>query len=243
MTAADKAGGSLAGQDAVEPAARAGKGPADRRQAPARAQEVRAGLAWLHAADPVLARLIDERPDFDPDVWVRRLPAMDLFGALVFQVIGQQISVIAATAIFGRLTDRFGAQVPGAGELAAVDQNTLRSLGLSRRKAATVLDLAQRFSDGRLSESELRELPDQEVIRRLTEVKGIGVWTVQGALLIALSRPDLIRTDDLALRHAIQARYGLDHLPEPAEVAALAQPWRPYRSLASSLLLAAARSN
>jgi DNA-3-methyladenine glycosylase II len=206
-----------------------------------RAQEIRAGLAWLHAADPVLAQVIDERPDFDPDVWVRRLPAMGLFGALVFQIIGQQISVIAATAIFFRLTERFGGRVPDASELAAVDQGTLRSLGLSWRKVATVLDLAQRFSDGRLSEAELRELPDQEVIRRLTDVKGIGAWTVQGALLIALQRPDVIRPDDLALRRSIQARYCLDYLPDPAEVADLAQHWRPYRSLASGLLLAAAK--
>ena len=168
---------------------------------------------------------------------------MDLFGALVFQVIGQQISVTAATAIFGRLTERFGGRVPDPGEVAAVDPGTLRGLGLSRRKAATVVDLAQRFSDGRLSEAELRQLPDQEVIRRLTEVTGIGAWTVQGALLLALQRPDVIRTDDLALRHAIQARYDLDHLPNPPEVAELARPWRPYRSLASSLLLAAARSS
>jgi DNA-3-methyladenine glycosylase II len=209
----------------------------------ARAQEIRTGLAWLHAADPVLAQVIDDRPDFDPDVWMRRLPTLDLFGALVFQIIGQQISVTAATAIFTRLTKWFGGRVPDAGELAAIDPGTLRSLGLSRRKAATVLNLAQRFSDGRLSDAELRALPDQEVIRRLTDVKGIGAWTVQGALLIALQRPDVIRTDDLALRHSIQARYGLDHLPDPAEVADLARPWRPYRSLASSLLLAAARSS
>jgi DNA-3-methyladenine glycosylase II len=208
----------------------------------ARAQEIRTGLAWLHAADPVLSHLIDEHPDFDPDVWIRRLPAMDLFGALVFQVIGQQISVIAAMAIFARLTGRFGGRVPEAAELAAVDQETLRGLGLSRRKAATVLDLAQRFSDGRLSEAELRELPDQEVIGQLTGVNGIGAWTVQGALLIALRRPDVVRPDDLALRHAVQARYGLDHLPVPAEMAELAQRWRPYRSLASNLLLATAGS-
>jgi DNA-3-methyladenine glycosylase II len=211
--------------------------------AAARSQEIREGLAWLHAADPVLAQVIDDRPGFDPDVWVRRLPSMDLFGALVFQIIGQQISVTAATAIFARLTARFGGRVPDAGELAAVDQETLRGLGLSRRKAATVLDLAQRFSDGRMSETMLRELPDQEVVSQLTQVKGIGAWTVYGALLIALQRPDVIRTDDLALRHAIQARYGFDHLPDPAEVADLALRWRPYRSLASSLLLAAARSS
>ena len=224
-----------------EPHGATGRGQAGRRRATARAQEIRTGLAWLHAADPVLARVIDDRPDFDPDVWMQRLPAMDLFGALVFQVIGQQISVIAATAIFARLTERFGSRVPDAHELASVDQETLRGLGLSWRKAATVLDLARRFSDGRLSETELRELPDHEVIRRLTEVKGIGAWTVQGALLIALRRPDLIRANDLALRHAIQARYGLDHLPEPAEVADLAERWRPYRSLASSLLLVSVR--
>ena len=209
----------------------------------ARAQEIRTGLAWLHATDPVLAQVIDDHPDFDPDVWIRRLPAMDLFGALVFQIIGQQISVIAATAIFGRLTGHFGGRVPDAGELAAVAPQTLHDLGLSRRKAATVQDLAQRFSDGRLSEGELRELPDQEVIGRLTAIKGIGDWTVQGALLIALQRPDVIRTDDLALRRSIQAYYGLDHLPDPAEVADMARPWKPYRSLASSLLLAAARSS
>jgi DNA-3-methyladenine glycosylase II len=207
-----------------------------------RAQEIRTGLAQLHAADPVLAQLIDHRPGFDPDAWIQKLPAMDLFGALVFQVIGQQISVTAATAIFARLSKRFGGRVPSADELAAVDVGTLRGLGLSRRKAATVLDLAQRFADGRLSEAELRELPDAEVIRRLTEVKGIGPWTVQGALLIALRRPDLVRPGDLALRHSIQAHYGLDHLPDATEVEDLARRWSPYRSLASSLLLAAARS-
>jgi DNA-3-methyladenine glycosylase II len=209
--------------------------------ATARAEEIHAGLTRLHAADPVLARLIDDHPDFDPDVWIRRLPAMGLFGALVLQIIGQQISVIAATAIFARLTERFGGRVPDASELAAADPGPLRDLGLSRRKAATVLDLAQRFSDGRLSEAQLRELTDDEAIKRLTEVKGIGPWTVQGALLIALQRPDLIRTDDLALRHAIQTGYRLDHVPTPAEVEDLARRWRPYRSIASSLLLAAAR--
>jgi DNA-3-methyladenine glycosylase II len=116
-------------------------------------------------------------------------------------------------------------------------------LGLSRRKAATVLDLARRFADGCLSENELRKLPDEDVIRRLTEVKGIGPWTVQGALLIALRRPNLVRVDDLALRRSIQAHYGLDHLPDATEVADLARRWSPYGSLASSLLLATARSS
>ena len=105
--------------------------------------------------------------------------------------------------------------MPDALALAAIDQQTLCGLGLSLRKAATVLDLAARFSDGRLSGAALSELPDHEVIRQLTEVKGMGVRTVQGALLIALQRPDIIRTDDLALRQVMQARYPPRSPPRP----------------------------
>lgn len=134
---------------------------------------------------------------------MQRLPELDLFGALVFQVIGQQISIVAASAIFGRLLERFGGRAPDPDGLAVLDPETLRELGLSRQKANTVLDLARRFRDGRLSEAELRNLPDDEAIRRLTAVKGVGPWTAKGALLIALQRPDLVRTGDIALRHAI----------------------------------------
>ena len=166
---------------------------------------------------------------------------LDLFGGLVFQVIGQQISVAAATAIFGRLVERFDGRAPDPDGVVDLGPEALRELGLSRQKARTVLDLAQRFRDGRLSVAELGELPDEEAIRQLTEVGGVGPWTAKGALLIAQQRPDLVRTDDVALRRSIQIHYGLDHLPDPDEVAALAQRWSPYRSLASSLLLAAAR--
>jgi DNA-3-methyladenine glycosylase II len=206
-------------------------------------RDIRPGLAWLREADPVLARVIDEHPAFDPDAWLRRLPTLDLFGALVFQVIGQQISVAAASAIFARLLERFGGRAPDPDGLALLNPESLRELGLSRQKANTVLNLAQRFRDGRLSEPELRNLPDEEAIRQLTSVKGVGPWTAKGALLIALQRPDLVRTDDIALRHAIQMNYGLPNLPKPDEVTALARRWSPYGSLASSLLLATARSN
>lgn len=203
---------------------------------------VRPGLAWLREADPVLAGVIDEHPAFDPNAWMQRLPPLDLFGAIVFQVIGQQISVVAATAIFARLLDAFDGRAPNPDDLAALDPQTLRELGLSRQKANTVLDLAERFRDGRLSEVELGNLPDEDAITALTAVKGIGPWTAKGALLIALQRPDLVRTDDVALRHAIQVQYGLHHLPGPDEVAALARRCSPYGSLASGLLLATARS-
>jgi DNA-3-methyladenine glycosylase II len=150
-------------------------------------------------------------------------------------------AVIAARAISARLVERLHGRAPDPADFVDLAPDTLRALGLSRRKADTVLDLAQRFRDGRLSEAALRELPDEEAIRELTEVKGIGPRTAKGALLIALRRPDLVRTDDVALRHSIQVHYGLAHLPDPDEVAAIARPWTPYRSLASSLLLASAR--
>jgi DNA-3-methyladenine glycosylase II len=205
-------------------------------------QALAVALSHLRAADPVLARVIDENPAFDPGAWSQRWPTLDLFGALVLEVIGQQISVIAATAIFRRILERFGGRAPDPDQLATVDPDVLRELGLSRQKARTVRDLAERFRDGRLSELELRTLSDDDAIGRLTEVKGVGPWTAKGALLIAHRRPDLVRTDDVALRHAIQVRYDLDHLPTSDEVAHLARRWAPYRSLASSLLLTAVRA-
>jgi DNA-3-methyladenine glycosylase II len=205
-------------------------------------RDVGPGLAWLREADPVLAKVIGEHPAFDPNAWLQTLPPLDLFGALVFQVIGQQISVAAATAIFGRLVERFDGRAPEPDDLVGLEPETLRGLGLSRQKASTVLELAERFVDGRLSEAEVGSLPDDEAIKQLTEVKGVGPWTAKGALLIALQRPDLVRTDDIALRHAIEVEYGLDHQPNPDEVAVLARRWSPYGSLASSLLLAAART-
>jgi DNA-3-methyladenine glycosylase II len=206
-----------------------------------RTPELDVALAHLRGADPVLARVIDENPAFDPGAWSRRWPPLDLFGALVLQVIGQQISVHAASAIFTRLLERFGGVVPGADELATIDPDVLREVGLSRQKARTVRELAERFRDGRLTELELRGLSDEDAIERLTEVKGVGPWTAKGALLIAHRRPDLVRGDDIALRHAIQVQYDLDHLPGPDEVAELARRWSPYGSLASTLLLTAPR--
>lgn len=194
--------------------------------------------AFLRRADPVLARLIDERPDFRPRAWMNELPPLDSFGTLIFQVAGQQISVRATRAILSRLEAHFGGRLPSAAELLAADPQVLRESGLSLRKGATLRALAERFVDGRLSDEAFARMSDDEVEAELTEVPGIGPWTAHGFLLVALDRPDVFLPGDIALRRAIQRAYGFDHVPSEDEMMRLADRWRPYRSLAVSYLFA-----
>ena len=205
-----------------------------------RAAWLRQARSHLRDADPVLARLIDDRPDFDPRAWLAQLPPMDLYGALLFQVTGQQLSVAATRRTLARIEALFGGHLPAPAELLAVDPGQLREAGLSWRKISTLRDLAERLSDGRLDLDVLSALPDDELMAELTAIPGIGPWTVQGALIIALQREDVVLPGDLALRKAVQAAYQLDHLPTQEEVLAIAEKWRPYRSLATSYLFSAA---
>jgi DNA-3-methyladenine glycosylase II len=207
---------------------------------PGHAAWLQQARSHLRDADPVLARLIDDRPDFDPRAWLAQLPPMDLYGALLFQVAGQQLSVPSTRRILARVEALFGGHLPSATELLGVDPGKLREAGLSWRKISTLRDLAGRLSDGRLNPEVLSDLPDDEIMAELTAIPGIGPWTVQGALIIALGREDVVLPGDLALRKAIQAAYRLDQLPSQQEVLAIAEKWRPYRSLATSYLFSAA---
>ena len=196
--------------------------------------------AHLRKADPVLARLIDARPTFDPQGWIAELPAMDLFGTLLFQVAGQQLSVAATRRTLGRIEMLFGGRLPSPAEVLEVPPESLRQAGLSWRKVATLRNLAEHLFDGRLDPNALSKLPDDEVMAALTTISGIGPWTAQGALILALRREDVVLPGDLALRKALQRAYELDHLPSQAEVLAIAEKWRPYRSVATSYLFSAA---
>jgi DNA-3-methyladenine glycosylase II len=193
---------------------------------------------FLRKADPVMARLIDARPDFRPRAWMDELPPLDSFGTLVFQVIGQQLSVAATRTILSRLEQRFGGRLPSPAELLAAGPEVLRASGMSARKGATLRAIAERFVDGRLSDEALAAMGDDEVEAVLTEVPGIGPWTAHGFLLVALDRPDVFLPGDLALRHAVERAYGFDHLPTEQEMDQLAERWRPYRSLAVAYLFA-----
>jgi DNA-3-methyladenine glycosylase II len=193
---------------------------------------------FLRKADPVLAGLIDARPDFRPRAWMDELPRLDAFGTLVFQVAGQQLSVKATRTILGRLEEHFGGHLPSPAELLAADPHVLRQSGMSTRKGETLRALAERFVDGRLSDEALDRMTDDEVEAALTEVPGIGPWTAHGFLLVALDRPDVFLPGDVALRRAIQRAYAFDHLPSEEELLEIAERWRPYRSLAVSYLFA-----
>jgi len=205
-----------------------------------RALWLRQARAYLRDADPVLARLVDDRPAFDPRAWLAQLPPMDLFGALVFQVTGQQLSVPATRRTLARIQALFGGHLPAPAELLGADPGKLREAGLSWRKIATLRDLAERMSDGRLNPDVLSSLPDDELMTELTAIPGIGPWTVQGAMIIALGREDVVLPGDLALRKAVRVAYQLGRLPDQQEVLAIAERWRPYRSLATSYLFSAA---
>jgi DNA-3-methyladenine glycosylase II len=197
-------------------------------------------VAYLREADPVMAQLIEAWPDFRPRAWLQELPPLDAFGTLIFQVVGQQLSVSATRTILSRIEHRFGGRLPSPAELLAGDPQALRDSGLSARKGATLRALAERFVDGRLSDASLSRMTDEEVEAVLTVVPGIGPWTAHGFLLVALDRPDVFLSNDLALRHAVQRAYGFDHLPTEVEMVQLAEGWRPYRSLAVSYLFASA---
>jgi DNA-3-methyladenine glycosylase II len=204
-----------------------------------RADSLERARSYLRDADPVLARLIDERPTFDPRAWIAQLAPMDLYGALLFQVAGQQLSVAATRRTLDRIEALFDGHLPAPAELLRVDPGKLREAGLSWRKVSTLRDLAERLSDGRLDADALATRPDDELLAELTTIPGIGPWTVQGALIVALQREDVVLPGDLALRKAIQVAYQLDHLPRQEEVLAIAEKWRPYRSLATSYLFSA----
>jgi DNA-3-methyladenine glycosylase II len=193
---------------------------------------------FLRKADQVLAGVIDAHPAFRPRAWMDELPPLDAFGALIFQVVGQQLSVAATRTIVSRIGERFGGHLPSPAEVLAADPEVLRAAGLSARKGATLRALAERFVDGRLGDATLERMTDEEVEAALTDVPGIGPWSAHGFLLVALNRPDVFLTGDIALRRAIHRIYGFDHVPSEKELVEVSDRWRPYRSLAVSYLFA-----
>jgi DNA-3-methyladenine glycosylase II len=193
------------------------------------------GREVLRAADLRMAALVDADPGLDPDVLFDGWPS-DLWGALVLQVIGQQLSRAAATAILGRLEALHDGRLPTPSELLATDEETLRTIGLSRAKSVYLHDLAARLVDGRLDLERLRTLDDDAARAELIQVKGVGRFTAEGVLMLALRRPDVWPAADLALRRAVERVWGLAAPASVEEIDALGERFRPWRTLAAAYL-------
>jgi DNA-3-methyladenine glycosylase II len=189
--------------------------------------------AHLHRADPVMARLIDDLGGPLPADGDRRGRPEDPYAVLVRAITGQQLSVKAAASIWQRLLDRFGGQTPTAEQILADDPDELRvACGFSRAKVAYLRSLAEHVLSGELELDRLPELPDGEVMRELTAIKGIGEWTAHMFLMFTLHRPDVLATGDQGIRNAVMRAYGLAAPPGPAAIIEIAEPWRPYRTRA-----------
>jgi DNA-3-methyladenine glycosylase II len=192
--------------------------------------------AELAASDPVMRRLVDSLGELSIEARRRRRPPVDAYGMLLRSVIGQQLSVKAAATIYDRVMGLFGDRTPPPQELLEVEPQALRDAGLSWRKVEYVRDLATHVLSGELELDRLDQLSDDEVIAEITAIRGFGVWSAQMFLIFFLERPDVLPTGDLGIRRAAQVAYGLPEPPSPAELEAIAEPWRPHRSLASIYL-------
>ncbi len=193
--------------------------------------------AHLHRADPVLAHLIDDfGGPLGPETDSKGRPP-DVYGALLRSITGQQLSVKAARAIYGRLVERFGGRAPTPRELLDDDPDAMRAAaGLSRAKVVSLRSLAEHVLEGELELERLTELSDAEVLRELVAVKGIGEWTAHMFLMFTLHRPDVLPVGDQGIKNAIARAYALDGIPKPDAMIELAEPWRPYRTRACEYL-------
>jgi DNA-3-methyladenine glycosylase II len=195
----------------------------------------------LRRSDPVLRAIIDaimrdgNQPTLRPDPTLPPDPNMptDRYGVLVRAIVSQNISNSASRSIYRRLTDRFGGHPPTPHEILDDDPDELcRASGLSRAKTASLRSLAEHIDSGELDLERLHELPDEDVITQLSAVKGIGRWTADMFLMFHLDRPDVLPVGDLGLRRAVAKAYGLSEPPAAPELERIAEPWRPYRTLA-----------
>lgn len=191
--------------------------------------EIKAGEAYLAERDPVLAALF-ARQSIAP-----LEDRGNYFASLTRSIIGQQVSVAAARAISGRFEEYTGLQ---PAKVAALTEEDCKAIGLSRQKAGYLRDLGAHFDENPALYDHLDTLSDDEVIRDLTAVKGIGVWTAQMFLMFTLGRPDIFAPDDVGLQKGMMKLYEWEVLPPKRELATLAEAWSPYRSIVSRHLWA-----
>lgn len=158
----------------------------------------------------------------------------DCFETLLESIVYQQLTGKAAATIMTRVKGIFSGEFPNPEQVVEVSDDTLRAAGLSRAKTAAIKDLAQKSLEGRVPEiAQLQKMDDNEIIQALTEIRGIGDWTVQMLLIFRLGRPDVMPATDYGVRKGFALLYKKKDLPAPKEILEYSEIWRPYRSVAS----------
>jgi len=186
---------------------------------------MRKAINHLKRADPILSAIIDNvgtcRMEFgEPE-----------FHSLAEAIVYQQLNGKAAVTIFNRFAALAGEPLTPEGILKLTDAQ-LRSVGLSKQKSSYLKDMAERASRGELDFTRLHEMTDDEVIKHLTQVKGVGVWTAHMFLMFSLRRPDILPTGDYGIQAAIKKHYKKRKMPKPEQMEKIAKSWQPYRSVA-----------
>jgi DNA-3-methyladenine glycosylase II len=188
-----------------------------------------AAILFLQQADPILASVIDR-------VGACQLTQNreDLLSCLAKTIIYQQLSGKVAAVIHRRFLALYGEQpMLSAADILNTPDDLLRGAGISRSKISYLKDLALWVQNGLPPLEELAQLDDEGIIKTLTQIRGIGRWSVQMLLMFRLNRTDVLPVDDLGVRSAIQKLYGLDALPNKKTVEQFGAAWRPYCSIAS----------
>jgi DNA-3-methyladenine glycosylase II len=181
----------------------------------------------LSKADPVMKRLIGVRGH------CTLTPHKDTFYVLCDSIISQQLSVKASATILKRFCALFPKETPTPELVLKLDDEDIRAVGCSNAKVRYVKDLSTKFLDGTLKPKQFSQLDDEDLIKTLVQVKGIGRWTAEMYLIFSLNRLNVMAVDDLGLRKAMMQLYELPAMPKPAEMLAIAEKWQPYRSIAS----------
>jgi len=194
------------------------------------ADSLRTAEKHLSRRDPVLRQFIKQHGDCRLQRHTR------YFETLVNSIVSQQLSVKAAETIFRRFVALYApAKFPKPDQIVATSDETLRSVGLSSQKLSYIKDLAAKVDNGSVHLKRITKMSDDEIITELTQVKGIGVWTVHMFLIFSLGRLNVLPVGDLGIKMAIQRAYGFSEMPKPVEIEAIAEQnkWHPYCSVAS----------
>ena len=193
-------------------------------------RDMASAVAHLQRSDPVVARLIDHFGPYELHA------TRNAFQVMLETIVSQQLSTLAARAIYGRLAAAMGSRSPRPAALLALSDAELLACGLSRSKVQYVRNVARAFEEQGFSRRAFARMSDDEVAAALTSIKGVGDWSVHMFLIFALNRLDVFPVGDLGLRKAMAARYRIRRDANPRRYHRIAEAWRPYRTVGTLYL-------